>query len=352
MRKEDFEQDVLLHLDEQRGIRPAMRAQDAVKFIFQAMLGVGHLLSSRGRVRDFIANEMENLQPDPSEPLCETLSPSWSRLNLKHAKAVRIEPDTIAGLMLAAQPTMQFTRQDVFETCRRAMRLSPGHSADRAELANILDENWLPSHSDAYREEYDPAYRVISAQWLPCMEAIIGISRKKACTDLLLITLDGPCASGKTTLAQKLSDVLRAPVIHTDDFVIPHAQKTPERLAIPGGNCDAERLEEEVVKPWKQGAAVKYRKYDCCADRLLPEETLPNGDMLIVEGCYCGLPRIRSYADVCLFIDAPWELRKKRLEQRETPASMKQFYERWIPLEKKYFKAYNLPDSTMLCISL
>lgn len=345
-----FEQDLLSHLDEQRIFRPAMRSQDVVKFIFQAMLGVGHLLSSRERVRDYILREMDSVHSDPSEPLCETLSPSWIRLNLRRAKAEQIEPDTIARLMLPSQQTMQFTRQDVFEVCKRATRFFVEDNTDRAELAHILDESWLPSHSDTYKKEYHPAYRVIPAQWLPYMDAVKRISRKKGCTDRLLITLDGPCASGKTTLAQKLSVVFRSPVIHMDDFVIPHAQKTSERLAMPGGNCDAERLEEEVVKPWKQGVSVKYRKYVCCTDGFLPEETLPDSDMLIIEGCYCNLPQIRRHADICLFLDAPWNLRKNRLEQRETPASMSMFYERWIPLEEAYFRAYKLPNDTMLCI--
>ena len=52
----------------------------------------------------------------------------------------------------------------------------------------------------------------------------------------LLVTIDGPCGSGKSTLADALSDALNAPIIRMDDFFLPHALKTPQRLAIPGGN--------------------------------------------------------------------------------------------------------------------
>ena len=55
-----------------------------------------------------------------------------------------------------------------------------------------------------------------------------------------LITIDGPCGSGKSTLAAALSQSLGADVVHMDDFVIPHAQKTPERLALPGGGDTVE----------------------------------------------------------------------------------------------------------------
>lgn len=166
----------------------------------------------------------------------------------------------------------------------------------------------------------------------------------------MLVTIDGPCASGKTTLAKRLSEELSANVIHTDDFVIPHSQKTQERLAIPGGNCDVERLAQEIIIPWKKGESVRYRRYDCGADRLLPEEVLPAKEILILEGSYSNLPTIREYADVRIFTEAPLEIRKARLVQRETPESLQRFYSRWIPLENAYFEAYNLPDSDCMII--
>ena len=160
----------------------------------------------------------------------------------------------------------------------------------------------------------------------------------------ILVTIDGPCASGKTTLAAKLAAIFGAAVVHTDDFVIPHARKTAERLAIPGGNCDADRLAGEVAAPWKQGDPVVFRRYDCRQDRLLPEEQLPDGWILILEGSYCNLPAIRKYADVRIFLEAPWEIREVRLLERESARSMQMFRDRWIPLENAYFEAYGLPD--------
>lgn len=185
---------------------------------------------------------------------------------------------------------------------------------------------------------------------LPYMEAIRRIAEKPAAAGSPLMTIDGPCASGKTTLAYRLAEVFDAAVIHTDDFVIPHAQKTAERLAIPGGNCDAERLVKEVIAPWKRGDPVRYRKYDCFSDQLLPEETLPESRMLIVEGSYCNLPSIREYADLCLFMETPENVRMARLMARETPESLKRFQEKWIPLENAYFKMYHLPDQHCLII--
>lgn len=160
-----------------------------------------------------------------------------------------------------------------------------------------------------------------------------------------LVTIDGPCASGKTTLAARLAELLPATVVHTDDYVVPHAEKTEERLALPGGNCDAQRLFREIVAPWKLHQPIRMRKYDCRADQLLPEEDLPRSEILILEGCYCNLPVIRQEADVRIYLDVTPETQAERLQKRESPESLKRFYDRWIPLEKAYFAAYGLPDA-------
>ena len=46
----------------------------------------------------------------------------------------------------------------------------------------------------------------------------------------------GHNGSGKSTMAAVLADVFSASLVHMDDFFLPFEQKTPERLAQPGGN--------------------------------------------------------------------------------------------------------------------
>ena len=342
MTREAFEQEILHHLRTQRRRYPAMEQEDAVKFVFQAMLGAGHLLSSRDRTEQYIARETEPLTADPAEPLWEALSPAWCRLHLRGAKERGITPSVIAGLMVTSRSGPKYTRQDVHDFCVRLAASEEKWITDPGALDRIPDETWLPSHSSAYREQYHPSYRVISAGWIPYIETVRRIAGARA--DRVLVTIDGPCASGKTTLAGKLAEVFGAAVVHTDDFVIPHARKTAERLAVPGGNCDSDRLVTEVAAPWKQGGPVIYRKYDCRNDTLMPAEQLPDCRILILEGSYCNLPAIRQYADVPVFISAPWEIRETRLRQRESAQSLRMFHDRWIPLEDQYFKAFGLPD--------
>ena len=258
--------------------------------------------------------------------------------------------DVIAGLILTSPDCMPFSRQDVFNTCIRLAESEGECFIDPDFLRTILDENSLPSHSTVYREQEYPAYRVVSTAWIPLSEAICRMARIRAEVKRPLVTVDGPCASGKTTLAEKLARVLDAAVVHTDDFVIPHSRKTAERLAVPGGNCDAERLAQEVAAPWKQGKQIRYRKYDCHLDQLQPQEKLPDCGMLILEGSYSNLPILREYADLSLYVDTPEDVRFARLKERESPESLLRFQERWIPLENAYFNAYGIPDSQCVII--
>ena len=349
MNRKAFEQEILRYLKADQRRHPAMEQQDAVKFVFQAMLGSGHLLPSRTAAEEYITQETEQLSAGVGEPLCEPLSPSWCRLSLRGAKERNITPPVITGLMLTSDSGPQFTRQDVFSFCKRLAVSEEKLITDQNALVRITDETWLPSHSPAYRNKYHPAYRVISTGWISCMEAIGKITDQQG--ERILVTIDGPCASGKTTLSGKLAEVFGAAVVHTDDYVIPHAQKTAERLAVPGGNCDADRLASEVVAPWKRGDPVIYRRYDCKNDTLLPEERLPDCRVLILEGSYCGLPAIRKHADVRIFVCASMETRERRLRQRESAQSIQMFYDRWIPLEDAYFAEYQLPDDSCIVIN-
>ena len=61
-----------------------------------------------------------------------------------------------------------------------------------------------------------------------------------------LLAIDGRCAAGKTTLAAELAEQWGCNVIHIDDFYLSFRDRTPERMAQPGGHMDLERLQEEM----------------------------------------------------------------------------------------------------------
>ena len=140
---------------------PQATEEDVVKFVFQGMLGVGHLVESSKSVLGWLETEMNNNPADEKEPLLEKLSTWWVRLNLRAARARGFKPDEIAYMVYCSskQQTISFTRQNVYNFC---MKLN---AIDRIKMhtvaIKILDDHWLPSHSESYRTAYHPAYRVL-----------------------------------------------------------------------------------------------------------------------------------------------------------------------------------------------
>ena len=138
---------------------PLMTEEDAVKLVFQGMLGVGHLISSEQDALGRLRAEMSALEPDGDEPLTERVSPQWFRLNLRAAKAHGLTEADIAHMLCesAKKKPLPFTRQNVYNICVRL----DGSEAMRAAAGKVLDEAYLPSHSRQYRRAYHPAYRVL-----------------------------------------------------------------------------------------------------------------------------------------------------------------------------------------------
>lgn len=118
-------------------------------------------------------------------------------------------------------------------------------------------------HSETFRQAYAPAYRLMKAEYAPLLPLLCELDGRLAQGRRTTLAIDGPCGSGKTTLAALLAQLYDCPVFHADDFFLRPEQRTPERFAQPGGNLDRERLREEVLLPLHEGKPVCYRRFDC-----------------------------------------------------------------------------------------
>ena len=143
---------------------PLMNEEDVVKFAFQGMLGVGHLIRSEEDAVKRLQEEMIGLEPNPEEPYVEKISSDWLRMNLRAAKARGVTEADIAYMLCrsAQHKPLSFTRQNVYNFCVKL----DGSDRMKQAAAKILDENWLPGHSQQYRETYHPAYRVLHKDYL------------------------------------------------------------------------------------------------------------------------------------------------------------------------------------------
>ena len=165
-----------------------------------------------------------------------------------------------------------------------------------------------------------------------------------------LCVIDGYCGAGKTTLAAELSAYYGgAAVIHMDDFFLPYDMRTPERLGTPGGNVHHERFLTEVVAGLQTGQTFSYQRFDCATGTLTAKQC-DNTPVRIVEGSYSLHPALQQLGAVTVFLSVDEEEQLRRIARR-APEKLQAFVDRWIPLEKNYFQAYDIKARAQLALT-
>ena len=152
-----------------------------------------------------------------------------------------------------------------------------------------------------------------------------------------LVAIDGRSCSGKSCLAAYLGEKLSAPVLHIDDFYLPFAQRTAQRMEQAGGHIDAERFCQEVLEPVSQGKEILYRPYRAHHDFWESEQKIPANSIYIVDGSYSFLPQLVDFYHYKIFLTTTPSVQLSRLLKREGREKTEQFLTRWIPAEEKYF---------------
>ncbi len=180
------------------------------------------------------------------------------------------------------------------------------------------------------------------------VELIKSASKEKTGSNII-IAIDGPCASGKTTFAKALKDTLDCNVIAVDDFFLQPQQRTTQRLDTAGGNFDKERLLQEVIVPLKDGAEFSYRPFDCKTCTLLAPIKIDPKPITIIEGVYSCHPDLQKFYDLRFFVKTDKETQLQRLTQR-SPQMLSRFIEQWIPMEDRYFNTFDIESKCSVVI--
>ena len=160
-----------------------------------------------------------------------------------------------------------------------------------------------------------------------------------------IIAIDGRCASGKTTLADRLAEALGGDVIHMDDFFLPPELRTPERRSEPGGNVHYERFLVEVLPKLRTGEAFSYQRFDCSRMALGDWIPVQNNGFVFVEGAYSCHPVLGDYMDRKVFLDIDSRTQTERIRKRNGEDRLQDFQQLWIPLEEAYFQAFSVKEN-------
>lgn len=330
---------------------PLMEARDYVKLLYQSEFGCGHLVEAGDALAslqsEFAQAREENYAPSYT---VEAIGGGFCRCHLDpRLLAERDLPLLSRCLAFSARP--RGTMAGLWRKLGQLSALSwqGALPLEYRELENFLSLYALQGcpplhHSDHYREAYHPHYRVIDrdlAVYAPALRAIDAALHETQ--GPVLVAIDGRCAAGKTTFGEKASQLFDdCNVFHMDDFFLPPEKRTPERLAAPGGNVDYERASQELFEPLSRGEAVALRSFDCSQGIMTPPEGIPFRRLNLIEGSYALHPALAGYAQLHIFFTCGAETQLSRLEQRETPESLEQFRQRWIPMEEAYFQGLSI----------
>lgn len=332
---------------------PKLEIQDVFKYIYQSAFGCEHMVSSEKEVKERIVTEYNDGVKD-NTPFT-ALDGKYSRVHLSYLDR-GLSPDTLAKLFTAsAKKEEQGSQRLLAMLCEvkeiAAQGLLPFDIAEfeAAEQA-WADKGYAPvHHSQSFRDNYKPAYRVISNRFIPFLPLFARVDKMLEKGNVIL-ALEGGSASGKSTLGDILKMLYDCNLFHMDDFFLRPEQRTAARYSEPGGNVDRERFLSEVLVFVKQGEAVKYRPFNCAKMQLdEPVCVLPK-KLTVIEGAYSMHPELSGYYDLSAFLEIAPDLQKQRIIKRNGAVMAKNFFEKWIPLERTYFEKLNVKERCDICI--
>ncbi len=165
-----------------------------------------------------------------------------------------------------------------------------------------------------------------------------------------IVSIDGRCTSGKSTLGTYLKEKTGGELIRMDDFFLRQEQRTPQRYNTPGENVDHERFTEEVLLPLAGNEAFVYYPFDHSVMGVGSRGVqVQPSDVVIIEGSYSQRPDLKPYYDLNIFLTVGPEEQMRRIEKRN-PDKVEMFRTKWIPLEEAYFSAFHPEASADLVI--
>lgn len=321
---------------------PALRPQDLLKAVYQSVFGCGHFITDEADGLSRLREELPNAACSEVEPM----DGDFCRVHLGVLNKTGLTSKTLFRLFALSSEKACGTQMLLEQKIEILLALAaegrlPFGYEQTAEAVKSWREAGFPSchHSQEFRDSYSPAYRVVRQEYTSVISLLAAIDRRLAADPRLIMAIEGGSASGKTTLAAFLSQIYDCSVFHMDDFFLRPEQRTEERLSEPGGNVDRERFYREVLCPLKSGKEVTFRRYNCRTQSLTDPVTVSAKAFNIVEGAYSVHPLLAGSYDLTVFLRVAPQVQRARIIKRNGPEMSRQFFNRWIPLEQRYFEA-------------
>lgn len=340
------------YLLEQLHIHPSMQPQDIVKLCYQAAFGGEHLLKDKDKARVYLEEEYQTAQPQDMK-LYERISQDVCRIHLSAWKRRGYPIDWLFQMFVSSFITKE-NSQEVFleylNISEKLIKYTHFSIQEWQEYMKKYKKLGMPAihHSLQYQQQEQPSYRIVDAKYIRLLPILDEIMKQN--NQMCIIAIDGRAASGKSTIAKQLQNILEADIIHMDDFFLPMHLRSEERLYEAGGNIHYERFQEEVLPFLRQSKSFSYYIFDCSQMNYHGKRTIKSKHIRIVEGSYSCHPIFSNYANITVFSTIDSQEQMKRIIHRNGNKMAKIFQDKWIPLEEKYFEYYSIEHNVDICV--
>lgn len=150
---------------------PKLQIEDIFKYLFQSAFGCEHLVSSEETALDYIKREYETVSKTES-PLIEPLDGEYARVHLSCMNE-GLKAETLAKLFCLSskhEPDGKALLEDKLRVAKEL--IVNGELPLDLEAFDKMLKSWKNAgypaihHSEAFRSEYRPAYRVIANRYI------------------------------------------------------------------------------------------------------------------------------------------------------------------------------------------
>ncbi|MBQ8624324.1 MAG: hypothetical protein IJ424_08190 [Oscillospiraceae bacterium] len=145
-----------------------MRPQDAVKLVYQACFGPGHLISDPQKAFEYLKAEYEATRPRETAPLCEPIGLGMARVNLAALDPNGVEIEKLFAAFIASSKIKNSDMAEFLKALELLKSLCKdgvfrfGVDELNAYLEDYAKAGYpMVSHSKEYKQAYEPAYRVV-----------------------------------------------------------------------------------------------------------------------------------------------------------------------------------------------
>lgn len=345
---------------------PLMEIRDIAKLLYQSEFGGGHMIADSQMSLKRIQEEYKSLDADalcvPSVVenigdgihriylACLDHGVSANVLNQMFVHSANNKKGTIAGLeskielviSMCQDGTLSFSMEEV------------------TDFFDAWENDGYPaiSHSEIYRQNYHPAYRVVEDNFAKLYHVIRQVqdvfSDAASCDCPLsdkpyIIAIDGMSGSGKSTFAELLHETFpESNLFHMDDYFLQPSQRSEERLSEIGGNVDYERFSDEILKHLNNINGLSYHKYDCSTQTLGEEIAVPWKPLVIIEGSYSHHPFFDNDYNLRVFLEISDTEQRERILKRNGEMMLERFVSEWIPKENTYFQKFKIKENAAI----